>query len=179
MSALGADSHETSEYLRTKGEGESLVLSSGLPANVFCPSIIYGAENELIDLFVRNSKTRFFPRIPALMQPVYRDDISRLYTLAVEGKVVESRMEVGGPERMSIFQMARTVYNHLGRSCLPIPFFLVKSGMKMAAWFHILGIGEDQIGNLRRDNVTDERTAQRYIEMTRFTDWAEQNIRLA
>ena len=87
MSALGADAGSDNEYLQTKGEGEALVLGSGLPVNVFCPSVIYDLNNELIQMFLKNSKKRLFPRIPALLQPVFRDDIAMLYSLAVQGKV--------------------------------------------------------------------------------------------
>jgi NADH dehydrogenase len=179
MSALGADPSSKNEYIRTKGEGEELVLGSGLSVNVFCPSVIYDINNELIQMFLRNSRRRLFPRIPAMLQPVFRDDISALYALGVQGKVAEARMEVGGPERLSIFAMARIVYNQLGRTCIPIPFFTVKTGMSIAAAVHLFGVGQDQIGSLTRDNITDEKTAESYIEMTRFTDWVRENIELS
>ena len=176
MSALGADPSSSNEYLRTKGEGEELVLRSGLSVNVFCPSVIYDINNELIQMFIRNSRKRFFPRIPALLQPVFRDDIAALYSLAVQGRISEPKMEVGGPERLSILEMARIVYKQLGRPCIPVPFFTVKTGMSIAAALHLFGVGQDQIGSLTRDNITDEKTAERYIEMTRFTDWVRENV---
>ena len=42
MSALNAGTDQPSAYLRTKGEGERIVMSSGLNATVFRPSVIFG-----------------------------------------------------------------------------------------------------------------------------------------
>ena len=171
MSALGADVNGPTEYFRTKGLGERLVLNSGLDVTIFCPSIIYDKENELIKLMKKLSSTRLFPNIPAKVQPVYRRDIARLYVLAVKGKIKEKRLEIGGPEVLSIFDMAKLVYHSLGYKCFPIPLFLVKFGMHFARIFNLAGIGKNQIHNLAVDNTT--KMKQKYINMEKFSKWVK------
>lgn len=169
MSALGADSNGKTEYFRSKGLGEKIVLDSGLNVTVFCPSIIYDKDNELIQLMKNFSKLRFFPNIEAKMQPVFRGDIARLFILAVEGKIKKKKLEIGGPEVLTLFQMAKLVFNKLERACLPLPLFFVKGGMYTAKAFGLFGIGKDQITNLTLNNITNAR--QNYIKMKKFSEW--------
>jgi NADH dehydrogenase len=174
MSALGAYENSENEYLKTKGEGEKLVLNSSLTANIFCPSLIYDRENELIKLMEKFSFTGFFPKIPARFQPVYREDVARLFLLAVQGKMREKKIEIGGPEILSIFDMARTIYEGLGKSVHPIPFLLVKTGFKFASLIGFFGIGPDQVKNLITDNVTDSEKVKKYVDMMKFRDWVQE-----
>ncbi|HSG29964.1 MAG TPA: sugar nucleotide-binding protein [Thermodesulfobacteriota bacterium] len=171
MSALGANPKGKTEYIRTKGLGEKVVLNSGLNVTVFCPAIIYDKNNELITMMKNFSKFGFFPNIKAKMQPVFRGDIAKLYVLAVQGKIKERKLEVGGPEVLTLFQMAKLIFNSLGKICLPVPLLFVKSGMYAAKTFDLFGIGKDQIANLTMDNVTE--VEQSYIKMKKFSEWVK------
>jgi uncharacterized protein YbjT (DUF2867 family) len=167
MSALGANPKSDNEYLKTKGLGEEIVKNSKLDVNIFCPSLIFDRGNELVRMMIKMSWARFFPRIPAKVQPVYRRDIAELFVKAVQGKIKERKMEVGGPEVLSIYGMAGIVYKSLGRNCYPIPLFIVKAGMKTASLLNLFSIGEDQIKNLTIDNLTNKN-----ITKTGFSEWA-------
>ena len=171
MSALGANPKGKTEYIRTKGLGEGIVLSSGLNVTVFCPAIIYDKDNELIKVMKKMSFFRFFPKIKAKMQPVFRGDIAKLYVLAVQGKIIEKKLEVGGPEILTIFEIAKLVFKNLGKSCYPLPPLFVKSGMYFANFFGLFGIGNDQITNLSLDNTT--KVKQKYVNMKRFSEWVK------
>jgi NADH dehydrogenase len=50
MSALGASPDGRAKYQRSKYEGERLVRRSGLAWTVFRPSLIHGAESELVEM---------------------------------------------------------------------------------------------------------------------------------
>jgi len=171
MSALGADKNSPIAFLRTKGLGEELVLKLGLNVTVFCPSLIFDKENELVQQLSRTAFTRMFPKIPAQLQPIYRKDIAQLFALAVQGKIKEKKVEVGGPDVMTIFEMAQKIYHKNGYYCLPIPLFFLKFGMKIAAWLHLFGITNDQIRNLYVDNITQSNMAEKYIQLTQFNKW--------
>lgn len=171
MSALGADPDADAAFLRTKGEGERLVRESGLDAAVFRPSIIFDHGNELVRLAERFAPTRVFPGITTEIQPVYRGDVAELFRLAVEDGLDRDVIEVGGPERMTIYGFAREIYRASGRRCLRLPIMpLLKIGLLLADPLPI-PYGRDQARFLEMANVTAENRAARYVDLTSVDDW--------
>ena len=86
MSALTADPNGPSEYLRTKAEAERIVRESGLEFTIFRPSVIFGREDRLLNLFA--TLQRLLPFIvlgspDAKFQPVYVEDVARVYTESI------------------------------------------------------------------------------------------------
>ena len=171
MSILGADKKSSIEFFRTRGVGEELVSRSSIKTTVFCPSIIYDKENELIRMLGKTAFTRMFPNIPAKIQPVYRQDIAKLYALAIQGIIKEKRMEIGGPKIMTIFQMAQKIYHKKGYSCIPLPLFLIKPVMKIFTWVNLFGMTNDQIKGFYINNITKSKVAEKYIQITKFDSW--------
>jgi len=176
MSALGADVNSSIEFLRTKGVAERLVLKSNIRKTVFCPSIIFDKENELIQQISKMSFTCMFPNITAKIQPVYRNDIAKLFALTVQGKIKEKKIEVGGPESMTIFQMAQKIHRKKGFPCFPIPLFMLKIGMKVASWLHLFGITDDQIKSLSLDNAAKIDIPKKYVSLTNFDVWLKRTV---
>ena len=82
MSALGADSQGPSMYQRSKGDGEASVKASTLDWTIFRPSVIFGAQDQFINLFAK--LTKLFPAMPlanhdAKFQPVSVDDVASAF----------------------------------------------------------------------------------------------------
>lgn len=171
MSILGADKKSSIEFFRTRGIGEELVFRSSIKTTIFCPSIIYDKENELVRMLSKTAFTRMFLNIPAKIQPVYRQDIAKLYALAIQGIIKEKRIEVGGPDIITIFQMAQKIYRKKGASCVPIPLFLVKPVMKIFTWINLFGMTNDQIKGFYINNITKSKVAEKYIQLTKFDNW--------
>ena len=171
MSILGADKNSRIEFVRTKGLGEELVINSKIKSTVFCPSIIYDKENELVRMARKFSFTLAFPNIPAKIQPVYRGDIAKLFRLAVEGKIKQKKLEIGGPDIMTIFEFEKKIYKKKGFPCIPISLIIIKPGMKVASWMNLFGITQDQIISLYIDNTTKSHMASNYIKLKKFDDW--------
>lgn len=171
MSALGADKNSNIAYLATKGLGEELVLQSSLQVHVFCPSLIFDKDHELVQQACKLAFTRSFPEITAKVQPLYRQDLAKLFALCVLGKIKEKRIKVGGPDVMSIFEMVEKIYIKKGYTCIGVPISLVKVGLGVASLFGLFGIGKDQIKSLSIDNVTQSKIAQKYITLTSFDEW--------
>jgi len=171
MSALGANTSSLIAYVKTKGLGEKEVLASGLKITVFCPSIIFDKENELVYQAKKIGWTRCFPKIPATVQPVYRKDIAHLYALAVAGKIKEKKIEVGGPETMTIFSFMQQIFQKLGYTCIGFPLSLVKFGMHLLRLMPFSIIGMDQIRFLTKNNTTRSHIAEKYVTLTSFSSW--------
>ena len=86
MSALGADSNGPSMYQRSKGDGEHEVKGSGLEWTIFRPSVIFGAQDQFINLF--STLTKWLPVLPlanceAQFQPVSVDDVADAFVKSI------------------------------------------------------------------------------------------------
>lgn len=174
MSALGADPHARTTFLRTKGKGEEIVLNAdlSLDATVIRPSIIFDHGNELVELAKRSSWMRVFPDIRARVQPIYRGDVASLFEQAVHGRIADPIIEAGGPEKMTLFQFVKTIYNAQGRACHPLPVVpLMVFGLRMMEHVPFLPWGADQAHLLKRDNTTDENVAAERLELTSVPEW--------
>jgi NADH dehydrogenase len=86
MSALGADSNGPSMYQRSKGDGELAVKASNLDWTIFRPSVIFGSQDQFINLFAK--LTQLLPLMPlanhqAKFQPVSVDDVASAFVKAL------------------------------------------------------------------------------------------------
>jgi NADH dehydrogenase len=177
IGGLGADKNSNIEYLRTKAEAAELILQSGVPATIFCPSLIFDRGNELVEQARKFANSLMFPHIPARVQPIFRGDMAKLIRLAVEGIIAEKRIEVAGPETMTVFEFARKIFHSKGLPCFPIPLSLLKPGMRLAAFFRLFGLSKDQISSLYSDSITHSNGAEHYIQLTSVDDWLENAFR--
>lgn len=91
MSAIGADTNGPSQYLRSRGRGERAVLEvaakSGLPMTIFRPSVVYGANDQFLNMFLR--LINLFPVIPlgsphATFQVIWVEDVARAIAMAID-----------------------------------------------------------------------------------------------
>src|SRR2546426_70364 len=101
MGALRADRASPYPYLRSKGEGETLVTGSGISHVVLQPSLLFGEGD---DFFPRLAFSLLFPVVPvpgdgkARFQPIHVDDIAQALVAAVERREISGVHEIGGAE---------------------------------------------------------------------------------
>jgi NADH dehydrogenase len=133
VSALGADVAAPSEYLRSKAEGERLVLHAApIAATVFRPSVVFGAGDRFLNRFA--ALARALPVLPiggaqARLQPVWVQDLAGAMCHALDQSVTFGRSyEICGPRIYTLGELARFAARACGhpRPVLGLPDALAR-----------------------------------------------------
>lgn len=160
MSALGADSHGPSMYQRSKGDGEAAVRASNLDWTIFRPSVIFGQEDQFINMFA--SLAKVFPVIPlanaqALFQPVSVNDVASAFVASMHMRqAIHQIYTLVGPDVLSMAELVRFAAEkaHTSARVIPMPAFV---GYVQAMMFELLPIptlmSRDNIASMRLPNV--------------------------
>lgn len=153
MSALGAALEAPSEYLRTKGAGEQAVLGAeDLDSTVFRPSVIFGPEDEFLNMFAglaKLSPVLPLPNANARFQPIYVRDVARVMVEALgNSKSFGQSYDLCGPKVYTLRELVETVCRLTGRRrmLLGLPHALAT----LQAWLLELAPGEPL---MTRDNL--------------------------
>jgi uncharacterized protein YbjT (DUF2867 family) len=120
MSALGASPTGPSEYLRSKGEGETAVRTGPSEAawTIFRPSVIFGENDKLTNLFA--TLARVSPVIPlaraqARFQPIWVEDVARCFVQSLrDGRTFRHTYDLCGPRVYTLEEMVRFVVQSAG-----------------------------------------------------------------
>ncbi|ABM63095.1 complex I NDUFA9 subunit family protein [Halorhodospira halophila] len=117
MSALGAHPDAVSRFLRTKGEGEQLVLAADpdeIGATVLQPSVIFGAGDRFLNRFaglLRFAPGVFFlPTPDARLQPVFGGDVAQAVINATEDpRTAGQTYQLCGPQIYTLRELVEYV----------------------------------------------------------------------
>ena len=161
MSALNADPNGPSRYLRTKGEAEAIVASSGLSWTIFRPSIIFGREDSFLNLFA--TLERFAPLIPlacsgARFQPVFVGDVARAFDAATDDDAAHGkRYSLCGPKVYTLRELVAYVGELTGykRPILPLGRGLSQLQARVLEWLPGPLMSRDNLASMERDSVCD------------------------
>jgi NADH dehydrogenase len=127
VSALGVGAKAPSYYLRSKTAGEAVLRAARLDLTLLRPSLIFGAQDHLLNLFAQLQVIA--PVMPlagggARVQPVWVEDVAEaivhcLDTPATIGQTIECT----GPEVFTLAELVRLAGRWSGheRPILPLP----------------------------------------------------------
>jgi NADH dehydrogenase len=166
ISALGVDKSKASSiYAKTKFEAEKEVLKFFPNATIIRPSVVFGAEDNFINLFNWISKiSLFLPLIGGghtLFQPVYVGDIARFISRALEtskSKVCGKVFELGGPHQYTFKEIMQLILSISGRKRLLVPIPVALANMK-AYFFEFMPkpiLTRDQVRLLEYNNIVSK-----------------------
>ena len=160
MSALGANSQGPSMYQRSKGDGELTVKASSLDWTIFRPSVIFGAQDQFINLF--SKLTKLFPALPlanyqAQFQPVSVDDVASAFVGALTmPQTIHQVYDLVGPTVYSMKEIVELAARKVHTKCviIPVPAFV---GYLQALAFEFLPgptlMSRDNIASMQVPNV--------------------------
>jgi NADH dehydrogenase len=136
MSALKADAQNgPSEYLRSKGEGEAVVMSAeGLQATSFRPSVIFGPDDQFFNRFARllALSPGLFPLAcaNARFAPVYVEDVAAAFVNALDNPAtIGQSYELCGPTPYSLYELVAYTARLSGHKR-----HILKLGPKLSWW---------------------------------------------
>lgn len=168
ISAIGADAGAASVYGRSKAAGEAAVLKYMPNAVILRPSVIFGTEDGLFNLFAWIAKwTVVVPLIGgrAKFQPVYVDDVALAAVKGVQGNAEPGRYELGGPEVVTMRQLQEDIFDVIRRKRVFLPMPLWAAAMQGWAFEMIerfsgglfpAMLTRDQVKMLGKDNVVSD-----------------------
>jgi uncharacterized protein YbjT (DUF2867 family) len=158
VSAIGADLVVT-RYQRTKLAGEHIVQKSKLPYAIIRPSVMWGDGDKSINMFRAISRTGFFPLLAnGVVQPVHVKTVASLIVAAVERRIRDRVVEVGGPEMFSYRQLVDRI--HPGVIVFRLPTCAVWMVTLFGAIIPTLPTPE-MVVMLSQNNITKDRTVER------------------
>ncbi|MFL5572468.1 MAG: complex I NDUFA9 subunit family protein, partial [Gemmatimonadaceae bacterium] len=129
MSQNGADSRSPHRFLHSKGVAQDSMRTSGLRWTVLRPSVIFGPEDQFVNVLGRLIKLtpKFFP-LPgggkARFQPIAVDDVARVVRMSLEKKeTVHQSYDLGGAVPLTLKDMTERILTAMGttRRLVPVP----------------------------------------------------------
>ena len=142
MSALGARPEPADPYHVTNFRADEYVINSPLTHTIFRPSVIYGPEDQSINLFARHiQRLAFFPIILAWELP------------PTENKIYE----VGGPEPLTYNEVIDTIARVLGRKIKKIhqPVWTMQFAANLCGRFRWFPLTPGQLRMLLEGSTCD------------------------
>mmetsp|Transcript_30949 Transcript_30949/g.66913 ORF Transcript_30949/g.66913 Transcript_30949/m.66913 type:complete len:279 (+) Transcript_30949:748-1584(+) len=120
VSSAAANPNSSSEWARTKHQGEQAVLEAYPWATIVRPTQMFGHEDKLLNWYA-NMASRL-PVVPlvdgghALTQPVWVDDVAKTINRIIDDpdKFEGRRVDVFGPQDYSYKELAKFVYDITG-----------------------------------------------------------------
>jgi NADH dehydrogenase len=164
ISAIGADPASSSNYGRTKGEGELAVRTAFPDATIIRPSLVFGPEDNLTNRFAAMARLPVLPVIAAKrnFQPVYVRDLAKAIAMAAlePGRFGGRTFEIAGPQAMNMVELHRAILEVTGQrpEIVAMPD-LFGSALSRLGFLPGAPLTRDQWMMLQRDNVPEEGAA--------------------
>lgn len=160
MSALGADRHAPSMYLRSKAGGEAAAFSNpAVRTTVFRPSVVFGDHDHFLNLFASLQKmlpVMLLARADAKFQPVYVEDVAQAFVTALyDDSTIGKVFELAGPKVYTLRELVRYAGQVSGH---PRPVIGLSSGLsylQAAAleWLPGKLMSRDNVRSMQVDSV--------------------------
>jgi len=161
ISGASADENATHPGFRAKGRAERAIRESGLAYTIFRPSLVYGAEDKVMNGFAKLLKFSPAFGVPGTglqkVQPVLVDDLAACVAMAIAGKGRNGTFEVGGPDLMTFDEMIRILMDVTGhrRPIIHIPEGLMRAGASLLEKLPTPMLSRDAVTFVTADNATD------------------------
>src|SRR5687768_15771299 len=134
ISQLGASSSSAYTLLRIKGMAEELIRSSGLAYTIIRSGIVFGEDDAFVNhiaMILRANPVLFLMpgQGEVVLHPIHIDDLIAALVRSLELiDVVDTTIDVGGPEYITVEDLIHTVMrvSNTYRLILPVPPYMMR-----------------------------------------------------
>jgi uncharacterized protein YbjT (DUF2867 family) len=164
MSSLRAGKNAPSQYLRSKGAGETALLEfqDKLNITVFKPSIIFGRGDSFINLFARLIKHLpivLLAKPGAKFQPVWVEDVASCFVSSLTNTATYGKSyELAGPKVYTFRELITEVMNtlHIKRPIIGLndTFSYIQAFMMELLPFKLMS--RDNVRSMEVDSISDQ-----------------------
>jgi NADH dehydrogenase len=163
ISALGAAENGPSDYQQTKGQGEKLVMQSGLDWTVLRPSVVFGRGDHFLTLFAKLAKE--LPVLPLAgadtrFAPIWADDVANAVVACFKNDATIGQCyDLAGPKTYTLRELVQYVAGLRGKKPLiiglPHSLALLQAGlMEILPGTPLMS--RDNVRSLQVDNVSEK-----------------------
>jgi uncharacterized protein YbjT (DUF2867 family) len=134
VSQLGASSSSAYTLLRIKGMVEEAVRSSGLAYTIIRSGVVFGEDDAFVNhIAMMLSSSPLILLMPGrgevVLHPLHIDDLIRALVRSLELiDIVDTTVDIGGPEYITLEDLIRTVMRVTGsyRTIIPVPPYAMR-----------------------------------------------------
>lgn len=167
MSALNADEQAASEYLRSKGRAQKIVLATeGINVTVFSPSVIYGPGDSFFNRFAQllNLMPGVFPLTcaSARFAPIYVGDVVDVFINSIDNpQTYGKNYPLCGPDSFSLKELVKYTAQQINSQCTIVPLnrFFSKPLAMLMGLFPGAPITLDNYNSMKVDSICSESAA--------------------
>ncbi len=159
MSALGAAPDGPSHYQRSKARAESIVRASDLDWTIFRPSVVFGEDDQFLNLFAQ--LMRYLPFLPlagahSRLQPVWVQDVARAFVAGIERPdLIGKTLSLVGPKVYTLAELAQLagMYSGHRRPIIALPNWAARLQASAMQILPKPPLSHDNLDSLSVDNV--------------------------
>lgn len=199
LSGLGSRPNAVARYHKTKYAAEQIVAQSGLEGYSFPSSIIFGPEDEFVNLFVTFARNIADPRYPpwpimpaigggkTVLQPIWVEDVAEILSKACAPDFPKTlppgTYEIGGPEPLTVKEIMKIAVRAAGttRVFVPVPLFAARIvATLMEKCSSKPQLTRDQLIMLQEDGRAKNNTSEKILGRPprRLWDYAVQQFKI-
>ena len=164
VSGIGADPASSSDYIRARGEGETVVQKAFPAATVVRPSVMFAPDDQFLTTLTHLLRT--LPIFPLFgmgrtrLQPVRVDNVAEAIAQILGGAADSGHpcYELGGPRSYTYAELLRNITDRIGTRArlLPVPFALWHATALVSETMPGATLTRSQVALMRRDNVASQ-----------------------
>ena len=161
VSGIGSDAASASPYIRSRGEGEAVVLGEFPVARLIRPAVMFGAGDAFLTPLA--TMLRYLPVFPMFgggttrLQPTCVDDVAEAIARFLQAPAAGRAYELAGPQVYTYRALLKTIAGSMAKRpfLFPFPFKLWHAIGYLSEILPSPPLTRNQVELMEKDNIPD------------------------